>query len=282
VETVADAWILSRLADLAARVDEGLVTYEFGETARALYDFFWSEFCDWYIELAKPRLAAGGDGALTVRRNLVFVLDRALRLLHPMMPFVTEEIWQRLPLAEPDCAPALMVAEWPTPRSLADYRDEDAERSIALVQELVTAVRAVRARYVVSQKALLQVAVKAPDGEGMVLSSMADDICSLAGIGELQIASDVAKPPHAAVAVAAGSEMYLSLEGLVDFAAERMRVAKELAAAQADLERLTRKLSNEGFLAKAAPEVIEKDRAKAVELAGAVSKLTGQLGELAD
>jgi len=282
VETVADAWIFSRLADLAARVDDGLVTYEFGETARALYDFFWSEFCDWYIELAKPRLAAGGASALTVRSNLVFVLDRALRLLHPMMPFVTEEIWQGLPLPEADRAPALMVAEWPTPRSVAEYQDEDAERSIALVQELVTAVRAVRARYAVPQKALLHVAVRAPDGEGMVLTSMADDICSLAGIGELQIAVDVAKPPHAAVAVAAGSEVYVSLEGLVDFAAERARVVKELSAAQADLERLTRKLANEGFLAKAAPDVIEKDRAKATELAGAVSKLTSQLGELAD
>ncbi len=105
--TVADAWILSRLADLTAIVDEGLDGFEFGEVARALYDFFWNEFCDWYIELSKSRLYEGGDDPtpeqkavrLTVQRNLVFVLDKALRLLHPMMPFVTEEIWRNLPLA---------------------------------------------------------------------------------------------------------------------------------------------------------------------------------------
>jgi valyl-tRNA synthetase len=152
VETVADAWILSRLADLAARVDEGLVGYEFGETARVLYDFFWSEFCDWYIELAKSRLAAGGAARQKVLANLVFVLDTALRLLHPMMPFVTEEIWGRLPLAGADRAPALMVAAWPDAAALARFRDEDAERSIRLLQELVTAVRAVVAENHLSER----------------------------------------------------------------------------------------------------------------------------------
>ncbi|MBN1193468.1 MAG: valine--tRNA ligase [Coriobacteriia bacterium] len=282
VETVADAWILSRLSDLAARVDEGLLAYEFGETARSLYDFFWNEFCDWYIELAKPRLTEQGDARETVLRNLVFVLDHALRLLHPMMPFVTEEIWSRLPLPDEDRAEALMVAAWPSPASLSGYRDENAERSIGLLQELVTAVRAVRARYAVSPKAGLTVAVKAPDAEGLVLSSMADDIRTLGGIGEITIAPDVVRPPHAAVAVAAGSEVYVSLEGLVDFAAERRRVSSELDGAQADLGRITRKLSNEGFLAKAAAEIIEKDRAKAEELSATVAKLSTQLAELAD
>ena len=282
VETVADAWILSRLADLAARVDEGLLAYEFGETARALYEFFWSEFCDWYIELAKPRLAAGGATRQAVLRNLVYVLDHALRLLHPMMPFVTEEIWGRLPLADEDSAEALMVAAWPEAADLARFRDEDAERSIALVQELVTAIRAVRSRYTVSPKVQLTVAVKALDAESMVLSSMADDIRALAGVGSLAISGDVVRPPHAAVAVAAGSEVYVSLEGLVDFAAERARVSAELGKAQAELEKVAKKLANEGFLAKAGPEIIEKDRAKAAELSATVAKLTGQLAELAD
>ncbi|MDZ4167764.1 MAG: valine--tRNA ligase [Coriobacteriia bacterium] len=282
VETVADAWILSRLADLAARVDEGLVGYEFGETARALYDFFWNEFCDWYIELAKPRLAAGGAVREGVLANLVFVLDTALRLLHPMMPFVTEEIWGRLPLAGSDRAPALMVAAWPDAAALARFRDEDAERSIGLLRELVTAVRAVRARYSVSPKVRLAVTGKAPGAAGMVLASMADDIRSLAGIGELAIEADAVKPPHAAVAVAAGSEVYISLEGLVDFAAERARVSAELARTEDELACVRKKLSNEGYLAKAAPEIIEKDRAKAADLSAIVATLSAQLGELAD
>jgi len=282
VETVADAWILSRLADLAAKVDDGLLSYEFGETARVLYDFFWNEFCDWYIELAKPRLVAGGAARATVLRNLVFVLDHALRLLHPMMPFVTEEIWGRLPLADVDRAEALMVAAWSEPASLAHFRDEDAERSIGLLQEMVTSVRAVRARYGVSPKARLEVSVKAPDAEGMVLASMADDIRALAGVSDLLIGADVTKPPHAAVAVAASSEVYVSLEGLVDFAAEHARVGAELAKAQEDLGRISKKLANEGYLAKAAPEIIEKDRAKAEELSGAVAKLTDQLADLSE
>jgi valyl-tRNA synthetase len=140
----------------------------------------------------------------------------------------------------------------------------------------------VRARYSVSPKAALAVTVKAPDGEGMVLASMADDIRALAGVGELVIAAGAVKPQHAAVAVAASSEVYISLEGLVDFAAERQRVSGELGRAQDELARTTKKLANAGFLAKAAPEIIEKDRAKAAELAATVATLTGQLGELAD
>jgi valyl-tRNA synthetase len=290
-ETVADAWILSRLADLAARVDEGLLTYEFGDTARALYEFFWNEFCDWYIELAKGRLSAGAaesasDEAkaarLAVQRNLVFVLDRALRLLHPMMPFVTEEIWRKLPLAPSEQADSLMVAAWPTPGSLATWRDEKAESSIQAVQEVVTAVRAVRARYSVPPKARLSVIVRAGDADGRLLTGQADVIRALAGIATLTVDVSAAKPAHSAVAVAAGSELYIPLEGLVDFAHERARVARELEAARADLETLAKKLSNEGFLAKASADIIEKDRARAADLADSVATLTAQLAELAD
>ena len=279
-ETVADAWILSRLAELSARVDEGLDAFEFGETARALYDFFWSEFCDWYIELAKPRLAQGGVARLTVQRNLVFVLDKALRLLHPMMPFVTEEIWRNLPLPEQDRAESLMIAAWPS--GLSGFRDEEAERSIAIVQELVTAVRAIRARYTVSPKTALDVVARIPAGEGMVLENQSEYLRALAGIGSLQIAPDAEKPHHAATAVAAAGEVFVLLEGIVDFALERQRVAKELERAEGDLKRVNGKLSNEGFLAKAAADVIDKERAKAAELGDAVAKLTAQLSELAD
>ena len=282
IETVADAWILSRLTDLAARVDEGLLTYEFGETARVLYDFFWNEFCDWYIELAKPRLAAGGAARETVLRNLVFTLDHALRLLHPMMPFVTEEIWQKLPRALGEDADMLMVAAWSDPGALAHYADEGAERSIGALKELVTAIRAVRARYAVSPKASLTVTVRAPEAEGQVLRSMADDIRALAGVGTLTIASDADKPAHAAAAVAAASEVYVSLEGLVDFAAERERIGREIAKLGPELEKMERKLGNEGFLAKAAPEIVDKDRAKAAELRDTLKTLEAQLTELQD
>jgi valyl-tRNA synthetase len=284
-DTVADAWILSRLADLAARVDAGILGYEFGETARCLYDFFWSEFCDWYIELAKGRLAAGGAQRLTVQRNLVFVLDRALRLLHPMMPFVTDEIWRRLPLAEADRADSLMVAAWPDPDSLSQWRDENGrhgEEAIAAVQAVVTAVRGVRSRYSVSPRASVEVIAKADGRLARLIEAEADLIRSLAGIGTLTVAADVAKPAHAAVATAGGAEFFVPLEGLVDFAHERTRVEKDLGTARFELERLTRKLSNDGFLAKAAADIIAKDRGRAEELTEQVTTLEGQLAELSD
>jgi valyl-tRNA synthetase len=281
VETVADAWILSRLADLSARVDEGLLTYEFGETARALYDFFWSEFCDWYIELAKPRLAAGGEGHTIVLRNLVFVLDRALRLLHPMMPFVTEEIWGRLPLMEADKAEALMVAAWPS--DLERFRDEQAEASIARLIELVTGVRAIRARYGLSPKQGLRVVFKTGGDADMAwVQEEFGRMKSLAGVESFGAGVDAEKPPHSAVFVAGEMTVYVPLEGLVDFAAERQRIVAELGKAQEELARVAKKLSNEGFLAKAAQDIIEKDRAKAEELTATVAKLTSQLNEIAE
>ncbi len=289
-ETVADRWILSRLAALAETVDLGLDVdaaraagadaFQFGEVARALYDFFWSEFCDWYIELSKARLAAGGATALAAQRNLVFVLDRALRLLHPMMPFITEAIWRNLPLAAEDSADSLMIAAWPT--GLGVHRDEDAEASMRVLQELVTEVRAVRARYAVPPKAQISVIVRAGGADAMLVESQRHYLHELAGVENLTIDANAVKPPHAAVAVAGGAEIFVPLEGLVDISAERERATKDLDRAAVDLDRLTKKLGNEGFLAKAAPEVIEKDRAKAAELTAQVAKLTAQIADLAD
>ncbi len=289
-ETVADRWILSRLAALAEAVDRGLDSeaaraageepFQFGEVARALYDFFWSEFCDWYIELAKPRLAAGGEAALTARRNLVFVLDKALRLLHPMMPFITEEIWSRLPLPEGEGVPALMVAAWPT--GLARFRDEEAEASMRVLQELVTEVRAIRARYAIPPKARIEVIVRASGADAMLVESQRSYLHDLAGVETLVVDAAAERPRHAAVAVAAGMEVFVPLEGVVDLAAERDRIARELQKAEAELDRLTKKLANEGFLAKADPQVVEKDRARAAELAHTVGRLAEQLSALVD
>ncbi len=280
ITTVADAWILSRLAELSSAVDAGLQTYQFGEVSRALYDFFWSEYCDWYIELAKGRIYAGGESALSVKRNLVFVLDRALRLLHPMMPFVTEEIWRRLPLSNADGAESLMIAAWPSPADLAGYSDADAERSVAVLREVVTAIRAIRARYTVPPKTRIDVFVKASGSDAVLFESLAEEIAALSGVGMLTIDPVAEKPAHAAAAVAAGVEIFVPLEGLVDFDAEKARVAKVLGKTRDELDKIERKLGNEGFLSKAAPEIIEKDRLRAAELVETVATLVTQLAEL--
>ncbi len=289
-DTLADRWILSRLGRLTALVDSGLEVYEFGDVSRALYDFFWNEFCDWYIELAKGRLIAGAaEGAdaaakaarLATQRTLVFVLDRALRLLHPMMPFVTEEIWLRLPLADADRAESIMVAAWPDPAEVAGFVDADTETSVARLIELTTGIRALRAQYKLSPKQTVDVVFKT--------TSQADDawvrdqfgqMNTLAGVDRFTAGIDAEKPTHAATLAVGGMEVYVALEGLVDFDAERERIAKALATTRKDLERFERKLSNEGFLAKAAPDVIAKDRAKAVALAETVATLEAQAAEL--
>jgi valyl-tRNA synthetase len=279
--TVADRWILSRLADLALRVDEGLDTYEFGETARALYVFFWNEYCDWYIELAKDRLN-GGDAhqRLAVQRTLVFVLDRALRLLHPMMPFVTDAIWRNLPLDPAESAPSLMVAAWPDSSALTGFADPGAETSIDAVQDIVVAIRAVRARYGVSPRTPLTVVVKAPEYELLLLEGESGLVRSLAGVGSLTFSPTAEKPSHSAVAVAGNLEIYVPLEGLVDFDAERARLGNERSKAATELERLEKKLGNAGFLATAAPEIVEKDRARAAELGEGIAVMDAQLAEL--
>ncbi len=289
--TVADAWVLSRLASLAGAVQEGLDTFQFGDVARSLYDFFWSEFCDWYIELAKARLVAGASAdasdeqraaRLAVQRNLVFVLDRALRLLHPMMPFLTEAIWRQLPLAEGDGAASLMVAEWPSGASLSEWADPGAEASMSLLQDVVVEVRAVRARYSIPPKAEVGVLAKASGSEAMLLEAQSHYLQELAGVGSLLVDSGTQKPPHSAVAATRGIELFVPLEGLVDIARERERVSRELEKARQELEKVTRKLANEGFLGKAAPEVVEKERSKAAEFTAALDTLSRQFADLAD
>jgi valyl-tRNA synthetase len=279
-ETVADTWILSRLSELGLVVDEGLTTYQFGETARVLHEFFWSEFCDWYIELSKHRLAAGGQTRTQALRNLVYVLDRALRLLHPMMPFITEYIWRRLPLPAEETAEALMWAAWPT--DLTGWRDEGAEASMQVLQEVVTAVRAVRARFGLSPKKTIDVVIRASGSDEMLLRAQRSYLEELAGVGSLDISPDAVKPAHSASDIIKGMEIHVLLEGLVDIAAERERIGVELGKIDTDLAKVRGKLANEGFLAKAAPEVVDKQRAKELELVDAEARLRSQLAELAD
>ena len=156
--TPADKWIFSRLAGLVARIDEAFEAYEFGEITRELYSFFWNEFCDWYIEFSKSRLGGSADDRAACQRNLVFVLDTALRLLHPIMPFVTEEIYRDLPVDKTD-APYLIVASWPDSRwRLRTTSDADAERAIQMVTEAVSGIRCdARSRYGISPKTELSV-----------------------------------------------------------------------------------------------------------------------------
>ena len=276
----ADAWIFSRLAKLSAEVTKDIETYQFGEMARELHAFFWNEFCDWYIEFSKASLREEGDARLQTQRNLVYVLDNALSLLHPAMPFVTEAIWENVPHAEGE-APALMMAKWPEPESLASLVDEESERAVSLLCDVVSAVRSTRARYGISPKQELPVVLRAGFENARVLEGLKSQIISMARASELSIVpSDAHKPAESACVVAHGCEVYCVLTGLIDFEAERARLTKERATLQKDEAKFAKKLSNPGFLAKAAPEIVEKDTAKLVELRDKLARVEEQLAEL--
>ena len=277
--TPVDRWIFSRLAGLVARVDKAFENFEFGEITRELYSFFWNEFCDWYIEFSKARLAGSPEDRAACQRNLVFVLDQALRLLHPIMPFVTEEIYQQLPI-DRSAAPYLIVAAWPDAASLARYVDADAERAIDLVCETVSAIRSTRARYGISPKTELSVVAKAGKGDVALLEAQRGLIEGMGNTSSLVIAADAEKPAESSVSLAPGLEVYIVLSGLVDFDAERDRLQKEQVKLAADAAKLDKKLSNPGFLAKAAPEIVEKDRARHAELVDKLARVEAQLAEL--
>ena len=280
VVSQADAWIFSRLAKLSAEVTKDVETYQFGEMARELHAFFWNEFCDWYIEFCKASLREEGDARLQTQRNLVYVLDNALRLLHPAMPFVTEAIWENVPHAEGE-APALMMAKWPEPESLASLVDEESERAVSLLCDVVSAVRSTRARYGISPKQELPVVLRAGFENAHVLEGLKSQIVSMARASELSIVpSDARKPAESACVVAHGCEVYCVLTGLIDFEAERARLTKERATLQKDEAKFAKKLSNPGFLAKAAPEIVEKDTAKLAELRDKLARVEEQLAEL--
>jgi valyl-tRNA synthetase len=281
VQTGADAWIFSRLAKLAAETGRELDAYTFADYARSLYGFFWNEFCDWYIECCKAPLRAEGAERVQVQRNLVFVLDQALRLLHPVMPFVTEFIWDQMPHAAGEEASQLMLAAWPDAAALARFVDEEAERSFELLRAVVGSARSTRARYAISPKQELDVYVRANADDAARLAAQAQTVRAMGRIAKLEVAEDLAKPAGSAMTVDAGLEIFVALEGLVDLAAEAARLTKQLEAQNKELAGVQKTLGNPGFLAKAAPEVVAEKQARAAALAESIAVLEGQIRDLA-
>ena len=281
-QTPEDAWMLSRLAKMCARATECLEHYELGDYAREIQAFFWNEVCDWYIELCKGRLLDGTpDERLQVQRNLVYVLDVSMRLLHPVMPFVTESVWDALPASGLDAhdAPFLMMAGWPDPAELSCFVNEQAEHDFELARRVVQVVRAVRARYRLSPRTELDVVVRSSTDDVKVLESQRDFICNVGRVDQLALGAHQSKPQGSVSVVDGGLEVYVVVGGLVDLAAEAGRIKKEIAKAEKELAGVTRTLGNPGFVAKAAPEVIEKKRAQAAELEQRLSQLAAQAAD---
>ncbi len=269
--SLADRWILSRLNSVAKDMRAALVDYRFNDVASSLYHFIWHEYCDWYLELSKPVLyeekgSASRQATLTV---LAQVLESALRLLHPIMPFITEEIWQALPdkvrsQASGVRRDSIMVSPYP----IADEKLINAgiERDMQMVMDLILAIRNIRGEMNIAPSMQIIVIVKVETRElGDHLEKNAGYAKTLARIKELRIGVSEAKPVSVATAVIAGAEVYVPLEGLLDLNQERDRLRKEIAKISKDIEVFSKKLSNKNFVDKAPKEVVEKDTAKLEE-----------------
>ncbi|MGE5560622.1 MAG: valine--tRNA ligase [Chloroflexota bacterium] len=256
--TLADRWILSRFAATAAEVQQLLTDYQLGEAARALYDFTWSEFCDWYIEMAKPRLynRDDQDGRRATQRVLRYVLDQTLRLLHPLIPFATEEIWQALPHQ----GQSIMVAPWPG--TMAQSRDAASEREAATLMDIVKSVRNIRAELGIAPGKKAQVIIHADQAGLERVRAGEQYLKTLAGVSEVVYQTGGEKPRQAMVAVVAAIEVYVPLRGLIDLDKELARLTKEAGEAEAETRRLTAKLANPGFRGKAPAEVVAKEEEK--------------------
>ena len=273
--TLADRWILSRYAQTVTGVTDNMEKFELGEAARMLYDFIWGEFCDWYIELVKPRLynKEGATGRHTAQFVLAYILERTMRLLHPFMPFISEEIREHLPHEEG----SIVRSAWPSAEP--ERIDETAEMQMGAVMETIKAVRNMRAEMNVPLGRKGEVIIQPATAElAAVLSENMPFIKTMATAEPLQIIpTGAAKPENSVSRVISGIEVYLPLKGLIDVEKEVARMNKELQAIENELSRIDGKLANAGFIAKAPAAVLEQQKTRRTEIMEKMTAIRGQI-----
>lgn len=257
-KSVADAWILTRLNETIDQVTKQAEKYEFGEVGRSLYNFIWDDFCDWYIEMAKLPLHGEDEAAKKMTRSvLAYVLDNTMRLLHPFMPFITEEIWQSLPHE----GESITIAAWPTVNeSLTDSKKAS---SMKLLSDIIRSVRTIRAEVQTPMSKKVPLYISAKDAETLaVLEENARYLEKFCNPEPLVIGQGIEAPGQCMSSVVSGAELFLPLEGLIDVAAETARLEKELEKWAKEVKLVTGKLSNERFVSKAPEAVVAEERAK--------------------
>jgi len=257
-KSVADKWILTRLNETIENVTKLADKYEFGEVGRLLYNFIWDDFCDWYIEMAKLPLYGEDEAAKkTTRSILAYVLDNTMRLLHPFMPFITEEIWQSLPHQ----GESITIAAWPTVNE--DLTDHKAATEMKLLVEVIRAVRNIRSEVNTPMSKQIPMTIKAKDQA--VLAQLENNLAYIekfCNTSSLNIVTEVTANEKSMTAVVTGAEIILPIEGLINIEEEIKRLEKEREKLDKEVERVQKKLGNEGFLKKAPEKVIEEEKAK--------------------
>ncbi|MCF0104090.1 MAG: valine--tRNA ligase [Eggerthellaceae bacterium] len=282
--TDVDKWIFTRLAEVLKAVDKAYANFEFGEITRLLYSFVWNEFCDWYIEFSKVRTNIREDASTEQKNdraicqnNLLFVLEKILKILQPIMPFVTEDIFSRMFAKNHEF---LMSQAWPQPSDFDGLCDKTAKHSVDMMVSTISAARCSRARYSISPRQALPLFIKAEEADLALLKTQEFLIKSMANISEFKIGSKISKPAESVVSIDNGLEIYVVLAGFVDFKLEKSKLSKKLADVEKDKVRLEKKLNNTVFLAKAKPEIIEKDRAKLKELSVSYKSISEQIQDI--
>ena len=262
--TIADKWILDKLNKVAAEINDNIKEYRIGETAHILYDFFWNSYCDWYVEIAKIQLQ-DEKLKLNTQRVLRYVLDMSLRLLHPIMPHITERVWQLLPHPDSEKATALIVSEYPTFKDSLVFTKES--REMELVFETIKSLRNVRQSFNISTSLKVDIEIRAEKTEKPVFEEIESYIRRLAKVENITYADiDVAVPNKTATAVVSASKIILNLENLIDFNEEIKRQEKKLAKLTGEKKSLEGRINNPKFVANAPKELIEQTKARIEEI----------------
>jgi valyl-tRNA synthetase len=275
---LAEAWIEGRLQATIGDVRTALEAYRFNDAASAIYQFVWNDFCDWYLEIAKLSLYRPDTPAARTRtqRCLATVLETTLRLLHPFMPFITEELWQRLPHQ----GPSVMIAPYPRPD--ASRVDREAMRAMDALMAVITAVRTIRGEMRLAPGLALDVVVRPPDASAGTLLERHRRLLETLARATVTIDATATRPPQSALAVAGGAEVYVRLAGVVDLAAERQRLVKEIGRVDETIRFLRSKLEREDFVARAPAEVVERERTRLDEQDALRTKLAASLSAVDD
>ena len=261
--SLCDRWIKDRLNKTIGDVTKYLDEYKFNDASGSIYRFIWHEFCDWYLELVKPVIYSKDDRAkrLAAQQTILMVLKDFMKLLHPFMPFLTEEIWQKLG----GDGGSVMVSVFPTVDD--DLRDQDAEKQMGVIMDVITSVRNIRGEMSIPPSKKLKVVVSAPDEELIsVLTAGRDYIINLGNLEELTVRGEMEEPKGAATGVAGSVRVFALLEGTIDVASEKARLEKRITKIVKELTIVSKKLANSDFMEKAAEEVVTKEKAKFEEL----------------
>jgi valyl-tRNA synthetase len=269
----ADRWIVSLLQRVEADIEKGFADYRFDNVAQSIYKFVWDEYCDWYLELAKVQIQQGSDAEKrATRRTLLRVLETILRLAHPVMPFITEEIWQTIGKMSGRTGPSIMLEAYP--KAQPEKIDEAAEAWVALLKESVDACRSLRGEMSISP------ATKVPliaAGDLVKLQAYAPHLKALAKLADVEIVTDL---PEADAPVALAGDFRLMLKIEIDVAAEKDRLGKEIARLSGEIAKANGKLTNESFVARAPASVVEQEKARVAEFSANLEKLSAQLAKL--